>query len=205
MIYCTINQSVFGERPVLFQECLLSSLLGLDLVVGIQAQGGHCFLGFFCCFCESREDFCSLDWLFGFFKLNHWHTEVEEGLVVLHLLLFSLACSPQGFAEMMAALSWRVKLPPTDPGSCWLGLGGWCGTRALIISACQGKALSDFCAWSVTDWYDSPCVWSVEQQVSADTLIGQATVWGLTAMSAMTLEEQPRIYFQWTNGISYYV
>lgn len=97
---------MFGERPVLFQECLLSLLLGLDFVVGVQTQDGHSFLVFFFCFfCESTEDFYSLDLLFGFLKLNHLYTEKEEGVGFLHLLLFSLACSHQGFAEMMAALS----------------------------------------------------------------------------------------------------
>lgn len=38
---------MFGERPVLFQECLLSLLLGLDFVVGVQTQDGHSFLVFF--------------------------------------------------------------------------------------------------------------------------------------------------------------
>lgn len=116
-----------------------------------------------------------------------------------------MAYSYYVFAKMIAALSKTVKQPSAKVGMHLLDFRSWCIACTLIKSGCQEKALSDFCAWSVTDWYDSPCVQSAEQQVSADTLIGQATVWGLTAMSAMTLEEQPRIYFQWANGISYYV
>lgn len=38
-------------------------------------------LVFLCFSCEYTEGFCSLNWLFGFFKLNHLHTEKEEGVV----------------------------------------------------------------------------------------------------------------------------
>lgn len=108
MIYCTIKKlKCFWRETSLISRMPPFFTAGFRLGSGNSGSKLSLFLGgFFCCFCESREDFCSLDWLFGFFKLNHLHTEKEEGVVVLHLLLFSpRICRDDGSSVMNSRLT----------------------------------------------------------------------------------------------------